>query len=247
MRWSGGGRSAAEYRSSSVARAMLLTLWLGIFVAAGAAAETVYVEMDSSTQYRINTTDPGLGTTWTTAGFDDVTWATGTFGVGYESVPLPAEDLLRTVVSVNSKSVYTRTHFNVTDAGAVQGLHFGCDYDDGCVAWLNGVEIYRSTSMPAGSPDWNSVPTEHESSNGDFPVYEIVEVPTAGLNALVTGDNVLAVGVWNAAQDDDLILVPLLVADRALSLVRGPYLQQGTDTTVTLRWRTSIPTPSEVS
>ncbi|MCP3979461.1 MAG: hypothetical protein GY716_09040 [bacterium] len=211
------------------------------------AAETVFVETGSSTLYRVNGNDPGIGLSWTTAAFDDASWATGQFGIGYEATPLPAQALLNTIVSVTARSVYTRTSFEVADASAVDSLHFGCDYDDGCVAWLNGVEIYRSASMPGGTPLWDTQPAEHESSNGDLPVYELVEVPPAGLDALVDGTNVLAVGAWNAGIGDDLILVPLLTADRDLSLVRGPYLQLADDAEVTLRWRTSTPVASEVS
>ena len=54
---------------------------------------------------------------------------------------------------------------------SVQRLFLSGDYDDGYVAWINGVEVYRSPEMPAGIPDWNTDAMDHESSNGAVPNY----------------------------------------------------------------------------
>ena len=44
----------------------------------------------------------------------------------------------------------------------------------------------------------------------------------------------------------DLVLVPQLIVNPAFSLVRGPYLQSGSDDTVTVRWRTTSATDSRI-
>ena len=95
---------------------------------------------------------------------------------------------------------------------AIQFVGVSADYDDGYIAWINGVEVYRSPEMPAaGDPAWNEVPhPQRESSNGSVPDYgPTIEV--TGVAPLQAGTNVLAVGIWNSgAGSSDLVLVPRL-------------------------------------
>src|SRR6185436_13341226 len=109
-----------------------------------------------------------------------------------------------------------RTLFNVANPAQITNLFLGADYDDGYIAWLNGAEVYRSPQMPGGAPAWNTPAASHESSNAAPPSYgTLVNISTAGLPALRTGANVLAVGVWNTTlPSTDLVLVPTLVANR---------------------------------
>ena len=213
------------------------------------AAETVLVQEGSACRYRANASNPGIGTTWTAEGYADGSWALGSYGLGYETDLPGAFGLIATSVPSGTFSAYTRARFTIADPGAVTTLHLGADWDDGYVAWINGVEVYRSPEMPAGAPAWNTAPTSHESSNGVSPNYgTLVDVTTAGLPALHAGTNVLAIGVWNTAgTSSDLVLVPKLVMNRPPeSVVRGPYLQQGTSGSVVVRWRTDVPTASRV-
>ncbi len=73
-----------------------------------------------------------------------------------------------------------------------------------------------------------------------------IDITSIVLPELVNGDNVLAVGVWNAGSSSDLVIVPQLTVVTTDSVVRGPYLQQGTPNEITVRWRTAEPTDSEV-
>jgi PKD repeat protein len=125
---------------------------------------------------------------------------------------------------------------------------FGADYDDGYAVWINGVEVFRSSSMPEGELVWWTLAdAEYESSNLATPAYRYHDISAAALPELVTGDNLLAVAVWNhLPSSSDLVLVPQLVINRELSLVRGPYLQMGTPDGVVLRWKTSVTAGSRV-
>ena len=186
---------------------------------------------------------------WTAPGFDDSGWAAGVYGVGYESSPPGAQALIQTTVPAGAFSVYTRARFTLEDPASVRNLFLGADYDDGFVAWLNGVEVYRSPEMPAGAPAWNTNAAPHESSNGLSPSYEpLQDISARGLAALRGGENVLAVGVWNsdAPSSSDLVLVPGLFMNRPVSLTRGPYLQRGAPTGVVVRWRTASATDGQV-
>jgi hypothetical protein len=222
-----------------------VVLWLAAALPV-VAQERLAVDAGSPMAYLPNTSDPGIGLTWTQPDFDDTSWQLGVYGVGYETQS-GAENLIQTAVAPGTSSVFTRARFVVEDVGAVQNLFLGLDYDDGWVAWVNGVEVARSVSMPAGPPAWNTPSGRHESSNGTFPDFETQEVSGLGIPALVEGVNVLALGVWNASPGStDLVLVPQLTINKALSLVRGLYLQTGTPHGITIRWRTASPTDSRV-
>jgi hypothetical protein len=237
-------RARARFRAR--VRVQCLALGLGLCAAAFAArAETVLVDAGGTARWLAGAADPGVGMTWTDPAFDDSSWATGTFGMGYETATsFGADALLRTTVPTDTVLLATRARFDVADPSAVATLHFGADQDDAAVAWLNGVEIWRSPDMPAGPPDWATFPSSHESSNARAPVLVPLDDVTArALPALRAGTNVLAIGVWNDdAASSDLVLVPRLVADQELAVIRGPYLQSMSATSVVLRWRTNAAT-----
>jgi len=207
----------------------------------------VLVDVDSTTRYLANTSNPGIGLAWIAEGFDDSGWGTGPFGVGYEAAA-GAENLIRTGVPVGTSSVLTRTEFDIADISKVGSVFLGADYDDGYVAWINGVEVHRSPEIPPGAPLWDTRAGLHESSNGLIPDYGVpVDITAPALTALHNGRNLLAVGVWNASpSSSDLVLVPQLSINHAMKVTRGPYLQEGTPESVVVRWRTDVPTDSRV-
>ena len=51
--------------------------------------------------------------------------------------------------------MFTRTTFTISDPASIAAMFLGMDYDDGVVAWLNGVEVYRSPEMPGGAVTWD--------------------------------------------------------------------------------------------
>jgi hypothetical protein len=159
--------------------------------------------------------DPNLGLSWTLRGFDDSGWTPGNYGVGYETIPPGANDLINAEVPPATASVFTRARFNVS-LDSVDSVFIGADYDDAYVAWINGEEVYRSPEMPGApgsTPPYNASPSTHESSNASAPVYpRLQDITTAALAALDQGANVLALGVWSSAASgaDDLVVVPRL-------------------------------------
>ena len=97
---------------------------------------------------------------WFKPEFKDSKWEDGISGVGYGDT----DD--NTVTRGSIWSVYTRYRFKVKDAFRVKKLMFFVDYDDGYVAWLNGVEIWRSGGMAGKGdpPKWNVGSGGHGSS-----------------------------------------------------------------------------------
>jgi len=213
------------------------------------AAETILVQAGRTMKYLANVSNPGIGLSWTEESFDDSAWPAGIYGVGYETSPPGATGLIRTTVPAGSYSVYTRTTFTIADLSKVAALTLGADYDDGYAAWINGVLVYRSPQLPTGSPAWNTNSALHESSNGTQPNYgTLVDITPEALPAIHAGQNVLAVGVWNAGapSSSDLVLVVRLAETIDSPVIRGPYLQQGTPDGVTVRWRTDTASNSRV-
>jgi len=192
-----------------------------VLVGFGPQDDTSLVEQGTVMRYLANLSDPLLGTTWTDVGFDDSTWTLGLYGVGYESVT-GAENLLQTAVPSGTSSIYTRVAFTIPNVTAVDNLYLGADFDDGYVAWINGVEVYRSPQMPAGVPLWDTRPAAHESSNAAEPNYDPqVDISSGGIPALQDGTNVLSIAVYNrhdATPSSDLVLVPRLSMNRMTTI-----------------------------
>jgi cysteine-rich repeat protein len=222
----------------TVALVHALTAAMLLVAAAASAAETVLVAAGSPMVYLANTANPGIGTTWTAEAFTPSGWSSGSYGIGYDTAGSANALFAQAVPSSSTTSIYTRATFTIADVSQVSSLHLGADWDDGYIAWINGVEVFRSAQMPAGAPAWNTNATSHESSNGASPNYgTLANISAAALPALHNGTNVLAIGVWNTAlPSSDLVLVPKLSANATVS--RGPYLQLGTPDSVVVRWRT---------
>ncbi|MBN2130295.1 MAG: right-handed parallel beta-helix repeat-containing protein [Sedimentisphaerales bacterium] len=121
--------------------------------------------------------------TWAQIGFDDSTWETGPGGFGYgdEDDATVLDDMRNEYVSV-----YIRKTFAVPAALAEGPLQLVIDYDDGFVAYLNGVEVARR-HMPEGPATHTTTASSHEAGTP-----EIIDLGSAG-ELLREGDNVLAI------------------------------------------------------
>ncbi len=148
--------------------------------------------------------EPSGGTLdWTTLGFSDASWSAGPTGIGYGD----GDDATVLADMQNSyATVYARRTFDVADASGITTLELLLDFDDGFVAFLNGVEIARQNAGPAGTYPASS---DVASADHEAGVPVAVEVPVTGL--LASGQNVLAVQGLNVlASSSDLSLVPEL-------------------------------------
>ncbi len=109
----------------------------------------------------------------------------------------------------NQSSVYQRVAFNVADPTTLTGLRLDLQYEDGFVAYLNGVEV-ASSNRPAAL-DWQSLATAtREPTNAITPATVNLSQFTSLLNP---GANVLAIHLLNAEDTSNAILsVPKLSA-----------------------------------
>ena len=224
-------------------RKTIFTLVSALFFVSALTAQTTIIASGSSWKYLDNGSNQG--TTWRTTGFNDASWASGNAQLGY------GDGDEATVVSYgpNSNSKYTTTYFrktvSVADASGFSGYTLRVKRDDGIVVYINGVEIYRS-NMPAGTIAYNTWASANASDDGNTWFST-----TLATGSLVTGNNVVAVEIHqnNKTSSDisfDLELTGVQSGGTTAVLTRGPYLQMGNQTAVTLRWRTDVATDSKI-
>ena len=111
--------------------------------------------------------------------------------------------------TANNASLYSRIKFDVADLASLQTLTLRMKYDDGYVAYINGVEVARKNA-PA-SVAWNSAASAARASDLQATTFEAVDL-TAHIGLLSATGNVLAIQAMNvSASDTDLLIAPELV------------------------------------
>ncbi|MEO8086428.1 MAG: CotH kinase family protein, partial [Bacteroidota bacterium] len=157
-------------------------------------------------RYRANTTDP-VDTNWRNLSFNETVWSSGVGGIGFGD-----GDDATTVATC--ASVFMRKTFNVADTSKILDAIFNIDYDDGFVAFLNGVEIARTNiELPGSRPAWDKlVYSSHEAVMYQGMTCDSFHFDQAFIRSIIkNGTNVLAVQVHNlAANDGDLTCLPFL-------------------------------------
>ena len=183
-----------------------------------------------------------LGTTWTERTFDDTSWSLGTtgIGVGYE-VGFGYASLIDFDVESEMfglrPSVYIRLYFDVTDPSAFSNLTLRMKYDDGFVAYLNGVRIAADREPLTLGWDAEATSDPVDSEAMEFQNFDV----TPHIDELVVGTNCLAIHGLNFGEgSSDLLFVPELIGsdepifdavaidDFALLTARGRYLGEWT-------------------
>lgn len=150
---------------------------------------------------------------WTTIGFDDSGWTTGTGGVGY------ADGDDNTIINP-ALSVYCRYNFTLSSPEVITQLLLDMDFDDGFVAYLNGVELGRYNMGEAGSSTtWDQPAGALQEAlvyQGIAPFRFTLDESVTDL--LVIGDNTFALEVHNESSiSSDLSSNPYLHAGVGVS------------------------------
>ena len=122
---------------------------------------------------------------------------------------IPDEGNLEAAMAGVSASAYLRMPFDPGDLDGLSSLSLRMRYDDGFVAYLNGIEI-ASRNAPA-NVDWHSAASA-ERAEEEASLVEVIDV-TAFANLLVPNStNVLAIhGLNVSAPDGDFLLSPELI------------------------------------
>jgi hypothetical protein len=153
-------------------------------------------------KYKLGTSNPAWN--WTSTSFNDASWLSGQGSIGY------GDNDDSTVIS-NVPSIYMRRSFQVNQLSDIEALVLHADFDDGFVAYLNGVEIARA-NVDIALPDYNSPPaSSRESTTHNGAATWMGGVPGAWViqdsvwqGVLQAGTNVFAVHTLDSANTWDL-------------------------------------------
>lgn len=144
---------------------------------------------------------------WQLPGYDGRDWPEGPGVLGY------GEDYITTTVPFgpNANQKYTTTCFRkafelIADPASLLQLSLSTNFDDGFIAYLNGIEVVRR-GLPAGSVSYGTFAASHEGGN-----YERIDI-SGFRDLLVAGSNQLAVEVHQTSlSSSDLVWDVLLTA-----------------------------------
>ncbi|HRZ35419.1 MAG TPA: lamin tail domain-containing protein [Candidatus Paceibacterota bacterium] len=135
---------------------------------------------------------------WTTLGFDDSGWRSGTAELGYGDAgeSRPEATLIRFGPDSANKHItsYFRHPFTVTNVFSYRDLTVGLLRDDGAVVYLNGIEVYRN-NLPEGPIHSRTLASYAVSGAEESAIFTQSVTPAR----LREGPNVLAVEVHQAS------------------------------------------------
>jgi predicted MPP superfamily phosphohydrolase len=188
---------------------------------------------------------------WKALAYAEPSWITGSpaalgFGGGpVRNTTIPTDNSAGGGGGTGARypTLYFRKVVNVADPTIYAGFKIESKFDDGIVVWVNGVEAFRNNigANPAYA-DW--APTAIANNGAD--IYTATVAPSM----FIAGNNIIAVEIHqNAPTSSDLFFDMQLTALGTITaaLSRGPYLQMGTQNSVTVRWRTDAATNSRVT
>ncbi len=217
-------------------RIVLCSAVLVLVAMAGQVAGAPLIAAGSTWKYLDDGSNQG--TAWYGTAFDDSGWASGPAELGY------GDGDEATVVSFGDDdqnkhiTTYFRQTFNVPDASLYEEITFSVKRDDGFVIYLNGSEVFRD-SMPTGTITYTTTATQNLEDS-------YFRNWTRNASTLVNGTNVLAVEIHQYSGNNPDISFDLALTGPVTTIVRGPYLQNGTTDGVTIMWRTAASVSSKV-
>ncbi len=194
-------------------------------------------------KYLDNGTDQG--TAWYGTGFNDAAWASGNAELGY------GDGDEATVVSFGPSSTnkYPTTYFrktiSVPSVATYTSYTINFRRDDGIIIYINGVEVLRN-NMPLSGVNYLTYASTNCIDDGGT-----VISATLPASVIVAGTNVIAAEVHQTnATSSDLTFTSEFIANTNFvipQLVKGPYLQVGTQNSMRVRWETNTPVNSQVT
>jgi len=161
--------------------------------------------------------EPSGGTTeWTSPGFDDSSWTTGTAIFGYGDV-----DDTTDFPEMRYKylSVYIRTEFDILDPKDIQKdtALLKVDFNDGYIAYINGREVARANMGPPGKFMPFNAPATDPNRVG---IYEKKNLGSL-TPLLIRGRNILAIQAHNAEISDYTFSIDACLELMDLHAARG--------------------------
>ena len=172
-----------------------------------------------------------LGNDWTLPEFNALAngFSPGKASLGYESRPTDRTNFLgrfETEIPEGTHAAFVRMEFDVQDASSVSKLLLKLQYDNGFIAYINGVEVARNNAPD--NTDWSSTASSvspRDSVAMNFEDFDLAE----HTGAIQDGKNVLGIHWLNHLSDaTDMLLGVALVGDLPLAEANRGYLASPT-------------------
>ncbi len=171
-----------------------------------AAAETL-VASGAACRYLVPV-NGAFDATWTARTFDDAAWSSGYSGLGYDDGDGNYLPYIDAPLLSKALTLYTRFNFCVTNLAQISSLTLQVLYEDGFVAYLNGLEVARGNVT--GAVDYQK-PADNNRDENAARIFENFDV-SSGISSLISGTNVLAVHCLNSGSGStDMLILPVLV------------------------------------
>ena len=149
--------------------------------------------------------------------FNDRSWMFGAGSIGFDTESEYGHLIdtnLTNQMSEGQTSCYTRTYFSyaIQDMNQFDVMVLKIRFDDGFVAYLNGIEVGRANAPT--SPQWNSTATA-ENPDGAAIYLQDFDI-SSHLNVLNQGQNVLAIhGLNSGPSSNDFLISSELVLEKS--------------------------------
>lgn len=193
------------------------------------------------------------GTAWRGTSFNDAAWSTANAYFGYGdswiTTCLPSGctgNVCSPTCGTKHITYYFRKVISIPNVSLYDSIRLYLRRDDGAVVYINGVEVRRD-NLPTGTITNTTTALSAmggADENKDFITYHAA-------STFVNGNNTIAVEVHqeSATSSDltfDMMVEGYKFIPTAVSVIRGPYLQKGNQNSITVRWRTNVPSKSRV-
>lgn len=184
--------------SHSIPRVLFVIALAGGILSFPVFGQEIVITNGATWRWRPGTNEASTPyTAWRTNGFNDSSWPAGAAPFSYGNNATGRDDGLTTGTVVsnminNFSCIFLRRTFVITNVAEVQAVAFNTFYDDGFVAWINGVPVLQQ-NMPTNSPaHTNFALAAHEADPS-----VLLTAGNSPQNYLVVGTNTLAVQLFN--------------------------------------------------
>jgi alkaline phosphatase len=177
----------------------------------------------------------GEGDLWKDTDYDDSQWNTGNgfFGYGNGSEPFTVNT---TIGAPGQYTAYFRNTFEICNPSEVTALTFNGAFDDGLAVYINGQQVITH-GVSGNPPVWNGGAVSHSAWDQSEANYEVYDL-TAHTDKLVSGTNVIAVGLYNAdgTSSDLLFDGELVISSNAINTVLHSDIYNNSQNVDTSTW-----------
>ena len=204
-----------------------LTLLMSLLASSIGMAQVTINEMASASNERMlkwsaaGVPTLGTGINWNAPAFTDTAWPSGNLPAGWGST---VSTNLQTAMLNKTPTAYFRKSFIVsaTDAARTTPLVLQVEYDDGFVAYLNGVEIARKNAGPPNHFLYVGQPAYNPNNSAGLGELQLGAANTL----LVTGTNLLAIEVHNYSISSNLRInagLKVLTSTANITVTKASY------------------------